>query len=182
MGVIYAKVLLSRGTKTGQSVWLCLEEKKGWLFMRRFLLIVAMLSLVAAPAMATITVRANQHQPANVMGQYTGGRFCNAIDINYTCSDPANEKVRAFALEVTLDPASGFTFSKCDTYKVGESNATSKGFGIFPGKFRDFIDPAAPNWADGNYTPIAPATDADATGTGIGTNKGFPEEFVDGFQ
>lgn len=139
--------------------------------MRRFLLIVAMLSLVAAPAMATITVRANQHQPANVMGQYTGGRFCNAIDINYTCSDPANEKVRAFALEVTLDPASGFTFSKCDTYKVGESNATSKGFGIFPGKFRDFIDPAAPNWADGNYTPIAPATDADATGTGIGTNK-----------
>jgi hypothetical protein len=137
--------------------------------MRRFLFIVAMLSLIAAPAMATITIRAQQHQPANVLGAYTGGRYCNAIDVNYTCS--AGERIRAFALELTLDPASGFTFNKIDTFKVGESNATSKGFGIFPGKFRDFIDPAAPNWADGNYNPIAPATDADATGTGLGTNK-----------
>jgi len=139
--------------------------------MRRFLFIVAMLSLVAAPAMATITIRAQQHQPANALGSYTGGRFCNAIDVNYTCSDPANEKIRAFALELTLEAASGMTFSKIDTFKVGESNAASKGFGIFPGKFRDFIDPAAPNWADGNYNPIAPATDADASNAGLGTNK-----------
>lgn len=136
--------------------------------MRRFLFIVAMLLLVAAPAMATVTIRANQHSPTNVLGQYTGGKFCNAIDVNYTCS--ASERVRAFALEVTLADGN-FTFSKIDTFKVGDSNTASKGYGIFPGKFRDFIDPAAPNWADGNYNPIAPATDADAPGTGLGTNK-----------
>jgi len=135
--------------------------------MRRFLLIVAMLSLVAAPAMATITIRAQQHQPANVLGQYTGGRFCNAIDVNYTCS--AGEQIRAFALEVTLQ--TGYTFSAIDTFKVGDSNTASKGFGIFPGKFRDLIDAANPDFTVAGYNPIAPDTDADATGTGLGTNK-----------
>jgi len=62
-------------------------------------------------------------------------------------------------------------FSKVSDYNIAESNATKKGFGIFPGKFRDFINPALPNWADGNYTPVAPDTDADASGTGIGTKK-----------
>jgi hypothetical protein len=121
--------------------------------------------------MATITIRANQHSPANVLGSYTGGKFCNAIDVNYTCSDPANEKVRAFALELTLDPASGMSFNKIDSFKVGESNTASKGYGIFPGKFRDLIDAAAPDFTVANYNPIAPATDADAAGTGLGTNK-----------
>jgi hypothetical protein len=137
--------------------------------MRKFLFIVAMLLLVAVPAMATVTIRAQQHQPTSALGKYDGGRFCNAIDINYTCS--GGERIRAFALELTLDPASGFTFSSIDTFKVGDSNTASKGFGIFPGKFRDLVDAGNPDFTVAGYNPIAPAADADATGTGLGTNK-----------
>jgi hypothetical protein len=143
--------------------------------MKRTLLIVAILALSVAPAMATVTISAIQTVPSAANGAYStsAGRPCNAIDINYICG--AGESVRAFALEVTLD--NGFTFTSVADYNKGESKIVAGdanyklGYGIFPGKFRDVITPANPVWTDGNYMPIAPNTDADATGTGIGTNK-----------
>jgi hypothetical protein len=144
------------------------KKRKDGRFMRRILLIVAMLLLATAPAMATVTVRAMQNGPSNALGQYTtSGRNCNILDVNYTCD--ASEKVRAFALEITLD--NGFVFSSIQDFKRGESNSTSPGYGIFPGSFRDNIDPGAVDWQDVNYSPIAPPSDTDAAGTGIGTNK-----------
>jgi hypothetical protein len=74
--------------------------------------------------------------------------------------------IRAFALDITVD--NGATINSISDYKVGESNATSKGFGIFPGRFRDYVNPTTPNWGDANYNPVAPATDPGA-GTGLGT-------------
>jgi hypothetical protein len=92
------------------------------------------------------------------------------VDINYVSS--GTPVVRAFAVEVNVD--NGFTISAVTDYNTGESSALTgkkKGYGIFPGSFRDVINPADPCWADGNYKPVAPATDVDASGTGIGTHK-----------
>jgi len=141
--------------------------------MRRILVIVAMLLLATVPAMATVTVRAIQNSPSNPLGQYTNsgvyaGRFCNIIDVNYTCS--AGELVRAFALEVTLD--NGFIISGVSDYKRGESVGPNNiGYGIFPGSFRTVLTPEDVNWLDPNYRPIASTEDPDAAGTGLGTNK-----------
>lgn len=139
--------------------------------MKRTLLIIAILALSVAPAMAAVTVSAIQEVPSAASGAYSATRQCNVIDINYVCS--ASERVRAFAIEVTLD--NGFTFTNVTDYNTGESSAlTGKktGYGIFPGSFRDIINPAGPNWVDSNYKPIAPNTDGvDANGTGLGTRK-----------
>jgi hypothetical protein len=138
--------------------------------MKRALLIVAILALSVAPAMATVTISAIQEVPSAAGAGYTATRVCNVIDINYVCS--ASERVRAFAIEVNLD--NGFTVTSVSDYNTGESSALAgkkTGYGIFPGSFRDVINPASPIWADGNYKPIAPATDTDANGTGLGTHK-----------
>jgi len=137
--------------------------------MKRTLLIVAILALSVSPVMAAVTVRAIQETPTTG-GLYSATRQCNVIDINYTCD--AGERVRAFALDVRLD--NGFVISGVKDYNVGESSAlTGKktGYGIFPGSFRDVINPAGPNWVDSNYKPVAPATDTDANGTGLGTSR-----------
>jgi hypothetical protein len=135
--------------------------------MRRILLIVAVLLIAAAPAMATVTVKA-RHYGLPISGKpMTPGVACTACEVNYVCG--AGEKVRAFALEITVD--NGFTITSIKDFNKGENTSTTRGYGIFPGKFRDVINPADPCWADGNYNPIAPAADADASGTGLGTNK-----------
>jgi len=137
--------------------------------MRRILLLVAILLMATAPAMATITVRAQQNAPTNALGQYTtAGRYCNIIDINYTCS--AGEQVRAFALEVNLSPS--FVITGVSDYKRGESVGPNNiGYGIFPGSFRNVLTPVDVNWADPNYSPIASTDDPDAAGSGLGTNR-----------
>jgi len=136
------------------------KKRKEGLFMRRILLIVAMLLIVAAPAFAAVTIGAKQTK-------FLG---CRTVEVNYVCN--AGEKIRAFALDVNVD--SNFYISRIWDYNKGESNKspnTRAGFGIFPGKFRDWIDPANPNWVDPNYTPVAPVADTDAAGTGIGTKR-----------
>ena len=116
---------------------------------RRILVIVAAL-VFATPALAVVDF--NAVQDANV----------KVVSITYS-----GEVVRAMALDITVD--SNTTIAGISSYKTGESTAASKGYGIFPGRFRDYIDAANPNWADPNYTPVAPAGDPDARG-GIGTN------------
>ena len=134
--------------------------------MRRVLLIVITL-LITARATATVTIRAVQCTPLEQGGPYTDNRFCNAVDVNYTCSE--NEKVRNFALELAVD--NGFYISGIRDFNRGLSYGSQKGYGIFQGKFRDVINPAGPNWIDPCYNPIIPAVDKDAVGTGIGTNR-----------
>ena len=106
----------------------------------------------ATPAFATVDLNAVQTAP-------------NAASVYITYTRDVN--VRAFALDVNID--SGCKWSVVSGYKRGESNNVAPGYGIFPGRFRDYINAADPCWVDVNYTPVAPWDDPDARG-GIGTN------------
>jgi hypothetical protein len=117
---------------------------------RRILLVVAVL-VFTIPALAAVDVNAVK---------------VDANSFNVTYSVSGGDRIRALALDVNID--NGVTFSGVSGYKTGESNSVSPGYGIFPGRFRDYIDAANPNWVDPNYTPVAPAGDPDARG-GIGT-------------
>jgi hypothetical protein len=117
--------------------------------MRKLMLIVAAIA-IAAPALATVEIGVTD----------LGGL---QAAITYNCT--AGEAVRAFALDITVDAG---TIDAVSGYKTGESVTGSLGYGIFPGNFRDYINPAAPDWGDANYTPIAPSGDPDALG-GLGT-------------
>jgi hypothetical protein len=114
--------------------------------MKKVLLVVAML-VIAAPAMATVSVTATD------LGS-------GVVQVGYSCS--AGERVRSFALDITVD--SGLTIDGISNFKVGESNAASPGYGIFPGSFAHYINATSPNWGDVNYTPIAPSGDANRLG------------------
>jgi len=138
--------------------------------MRKILLIVAMLLIAAAPAMAAVTVNAK-----HIGLPIKAGINCSTCEVNYVCT--GGDKVRAFALEVSV--SNGYTITAIRDFNVGESNkvgggitAAKPGYGIFPAKFRDVINPADVNWvADANYNPLAGPNDTDASGTGLGTNK-----------
>lgn len=117
--------------------------------MRRSFLIVAIL-LFAAPAMATVTVSAVQSASP-----------CDEVVVSYTCT--GGDEVRAFALDIVVD--GNLAITGISGFQTGEGAK----YGIFPGKFRDEIDPADPNWSEPNYNPIAPGTDPDALG-GLDTN------------
>jgi hypothetical protein len=119
--------------------------------MRRILLIVAIL-LIATPAFATVTVNAVYNDPCK---NGTG-----LVTVSYVCS--GGEAVRAFGLDISV--TGGVTIDSCNDFNVGDQN----GYGIFPGKFRDYVNAASPNWKDPCYNPIAPALDPGAKG-GLGT-------------
>ena len=131
--------------------------------MRKIIIILAML-LLAAPAMATVTVTAR-----HIGLPIKTGVDCTTCEVNYVCS--TGENIRAFALDIAVD--NGFTIDSIKDFNRGESNKppnTGRGYGIFPGKFRDTINPTSPNWVDPNYNPIAPVGDPNAA-TGLGTGK-----------
>jgi hypothetical protein len=91
--------------------------------------------------------------------------------IQYHCT--AGEVVRAFALDVRVDQGQILGVSD---FHVGESTADSPGYGIFPGSFRDHVvvgPGSSINWAPGDYSPIAPATDQ-----GPGTLPGLGSDGV----
>jgi len=128
---------------------------------QRILLIVAML-LIAAPAFAAVTVTVTQGTGTDV----------NKLTVSYTTG---GEKVRAFALDLTLGSAgNSMTFAgvnDINDFNRGESNKPGGGYGIFPGRFRNNIDPGNPNWFAQYYTPVAPENDVDSNGTGFGNRK-----------
>ena len=137
--------------------------------MRRILLIVAML-LVAVPAMAGVTIKARQ-LPVGFAGPPIEQQCCG-VEVNFT-SD-SNGQVRAFALDINVD--SNFIIRAIRDYNVGESSTVAprkRGYGIFPGSFRDILNPADPCWGDGNvadpYNPVAPVNDVDVNHLGLGT-------------
>jgi len=105
-----------------------------------------------------------------------------ATDVAITCTDEGggvvridyavtgSPKVRAFALDISVDKG---TIDAISNFKVGESTAGNKGYGIFPANFSRFItvDPATgqvTTWDVNNYTPVADANDPGALG-GLGT-------------
>jgi hypothetical protein len=127
---------------------------------QRILLIVAML-LIATPAFATVNITVTQGTAADV----------NKLTVRYDCN--ASEAVRAFALDFTLTNGGNpkLTFSNIADFNRGESNKPGGGYGIFPGQFRNQIDPANPNWYAQYYYPVAPSNDVDSNGQGMGESK-----------
>ncbi len=118
--------------------------------MKKVLLVAAML-IIAAPVMATVSVTATD-------------KGSGVVEVSYNCS--AAEKVRAFALDITVD--NGLVINNIRDFNRGESKVPGGGYGIFPGKFANYINASSPNWADTNYTPIGRTTDPN-TKSGLGT-------------
>jgi hypothetical protein len=127
---------------------------------QRILLLVAML-LVAAPAFAAVNITVTQ-----------GVADPCKLTVSYTCTGSPADKARAFALELTLgSPGNSMTFGEINDFNRGESNKPGGGYGIFPGQFRNNIDPANPNWFGQYYYPVAPSNDVDSNDQGIGNRK-----------
>jgi hypothetical protein len=113
--------------------------------MKRSLYLIMAL-LLATPALGAVTITCTDEGNGVVLIEYD--------------RDDAPAKVRAFALDVSVD--SGVTISDVCDFDTGEGNK----YGIFPGTI-DLTDPNTPVW----NTPVAPSSDPGAEGTGIGTNR-----------
>jgi hypothetical protein len=107
------------------------------------MLIIAAIA-IATPAFAAVTFNAVQDVTVKV--------------VSITFAGPTDPNVRAFALDVSVD--SGATIEAISDFFRGEG----AGYGIFPGRFRDYINAASPNWVDINYSPVAPGGDPGAAG------------------
>jgi hypothetical protein len=80
------------------------------------------------------------------------------------------EKVRAFALDITVDKG---VIKEISDFLQGESTKEKRGYGIFPANFARFISVnpdtgEVANWSIKEYTPVANASDPGALG-GLGT-------------
>ena len=115
--------------------------------MKKIALVVAMLALVT-PVMATTNA---------VIDACDLGSGNVAIIYNVTGGD-----VSGFGLDITVDSG---TIDAIGGYKIGESNSTSKGYGIFPGTI-DINDTTG--MVDSYGNPVAPSSDPGALG-GLGT-------------
>lgn len=134
--------------------------------MQRILLIAAMLLPVASAMAATphVDIAADVNAtPFNI-----DGVAHKTVTITYNATDV---NVRAFALDINVDNGMNIGDRALRDFKVGESNSVSKGYGIFPGRFRDFINPTLPNWQDPNYSPDTPWNSPGAENTGRGWSK-----------
>lgn len=127
--------------------------------MRLIVLVIAMLSAVTS-AMAAVTITA-----VNEGFTVVDGNLQAHIRLDYS----SDVNVRSFALDINVD--SGMTVNNIRDFKVGESNSVSKGYGIFPGRFRDYINPSNPDWEDPNYNPVTPWNAPGAEGTGLDTPR-----------
>jgi len=130
--------------------------------MKKVLVVVAML-LLAMPVIAATTISAvKEGAPVTV-----GSVKIQTVRVQYT----SDVDVRAFALDINTDPC--VSMKNIRDFNVGESNQTVKGYGIFPSRFRDFISPTAPNWADSNYNPTPAWNEPGTTNppTGMGFTK-----------
>jgi len=131
--------------------------------MRKVLLIVTML-LAVSSVMASVDINVVQE------GTYStpDGNKAAILRVGYTGST----HVRAFALNLSID--SNCTFWNIYDFNVGENNSAKQGYGIFPGRFRAFVNPATPDacymnaYPNGNYNPLTAWNDPGTTNTGIG--------------
>ena len=128
--------------------------------MRLIVLVIAMLSAVTS-AMAAVTITAD----VNSVVVVRDGVVHKTVTIGYI----SDVNVRSFALDINVD--SGMTVNNIRDFKVGESNSVSRGYGIFPGRFRDYINPSNPDWEDPNYNPVTPWNAPGAEGSGLDTPR-----------
>jgi len=124
--------------------------------MKRLLFVLLAL-LIASPAMAVVTITATDE----------GGGW---VRLNYTVSGESY-KMRALALDVSTSIGNitnirGYKTDGLSSYIAGPPIVNKRGYGIFPGTI-DLTNPASPVW----NTPVAPATDPGAAGTGLGTGR-----------
>jgi len=140
------------------------KERK--VFMKKVLLIVSML-LVVSPVMATVTVTAVQEGNAFTGVDANVSDAAATVRITYsgTAADP---NIRAFALDINVD--SGCTIERIRDFNVGENSATVQGYGIFPGRFAQYINPTSPVWSTSGYNPTVASGEPGASGTGLNTN------------
>jgi beta-lactam-binding protein with PASTA domain len=138
--------------------------------MKKALLIVAML-LLATPVMATTTVTAALDGAVWVAPD---GNKVQTVVINYS----SDVNVRAFALDINIaSDGNSPNFQGIRSFKTGECNSVSKGYGIFPSRFRDFIVVTGPNWVDPNYNPTTAWNEPGTTDHRWG--MGFPQMVVE---
>lgn len=120
--------------------------------MRKLSLLLAML-LFTSPALAAVRIVATPEGEAAAITYETDG-----------------EKVRAFALDITVDKGA---IEAITDFVRGESTAANPGYGIFPANFGRYIivDPDSgevATWDVNDYTPVADPCDPGALG-GLGT-------------
>lgn len=113
--------------------------------MKRSMFVIMAL-LLATPALGVVTMTCTDEGSG-------------IVEIAFTAT--GEELVRAFALDVTLDPNT-VSITDVNNYDPGEGNK----YGIYPGTI-DLTDLNSPVWG----SPVAPANDPGAGGTGIGTNR-----------
>jgi beta-lactam-binding protein with PASTA domain len=119
--------------------------------------------------MATVTITAD----VNALAHDHDGTAHKTVTIGYT----GDVDVRAFALDINVDNGMNIGDSNVTGFLRGESISPTivpgkaKGYGIFPGRFRDFINPSLPDWDDLNYMPLAPWAAPGAENTGLGWPK-----------
>ncbi len=121
--------------------------------MKRLSIVLAALML-ATPALAAVRITAEADGDLTAIKYATDG-----------------EKVRAFALDITVDAGEIIAISD---FMRGESTAENPGYGIFPANFGRYImiDPNSgevADWAAEDYTPVADPCDPGALG-GLGTD------------
>jgi len=125
-------------------------------FMKKVLMVVAMLLLATPVFAADVTITATTGTPVGNLIPVTIG-WSGAAEAN---------SIRGFALNLSV--SGGCNLDNIRGFMVGESNQVNKGFGVFPGKFRQFIDVLSPtqsDWlTDTNYNPLAPAGDLNSSG------------------
>jgi hypothetical protein len=145
--------------------------------MRKALLIVAML-LLATPVMATTTITAVKESQTRT----PDGNEYATIVISYSGVAGVDANVRAFALDININnDGNNPNFQRIRDFNVGEANGTSKhlGYGIFPSRFRDFVNPLTPDacYADPNYNPTTAWNEPQTTDHNSG--MGFPKMIVE---
>ncbi len=121
--------------------------------MKRLCLLLAVF-LLASPALAAVRIIIEPDGQMAAIKYETDG-----------------EKVRAFALDVTVDVGAIVGISD---FVRGESTAANPGYGIFPANFGRYITVDAETgevsaWDVNDYTPVADPCDPGALG-GLGTN------------
>jgi len=119
--------------------------------MKKLILVLAV--LLTVPAFGALSISLTQQGTTNL------------VDLTYAGADTANLP-RAFALNIEVTSPAKIT--DVTNFKIGESNSTKPGFGIYPARI--VIDGTGTVTAWG--TPLADeVNDPGAAGTGIGTNK-----------
>jgi len=161
-GRSYAKLFFSRGNQnTVRRVASQGRKERKVPFMKKVLMVVAMLLLATPVFAADVTITATASGVINK----TEPNWTQSVTVGWTGAASA-DSIRAFALILTAD--GGKNLDNIGGFVKGESNATSKGYGVFPGKFRQYVDVLSPtqsDWlTDSNYNPIAPATDYNSGG------------------